>query len=145
MKVNKDVVKMIKMCLFLKSSPFDCHSSSAIRPFAIRRVIQISKAHIVRPGEREKARRSPPSLPAYPKFLTGFCFLPPSLPSPSLRPLSAFPLPPFSLHSSFPLFQMSTRLESKSALLMLSGMTGRKVRECLLAPFLQLELDSLHS
>ena len=91
-----------------------------------------------REGESKAIAALPPCLP---QILDRFLF-PPSFPSPSLRPLSAFPLPPFSLHSSFPLFQMSTRRESKSALLMLSGMTGRKVRECLLAPFLHLELHA---
>ena len=94
------MIKMnTSMCLFLKLSPFDRHSS-AIRPFAIRHVIQISKAHIARAGERGKAGRSPalpPSLPpCLPQILDRFLF-PPSLP-----PLTSPPLriPPSSLQSS---------------------------------------------
>ena len=92
MKVNADAMKMnkINMCLFLKSSAFDCHSS-AIRPFAIRHVIQISKAHLGRERKHKQGDRRPPCLP---QILDRFLF-PPSLP-PSLPPHFSP-----SLHSPF--------------------------------------------
>ena len=127
------------MFLLLKSSSFDCHSS-AIRPFAIRHVIQISKAHLARPGEKAQAGRSPPSLPAYPKFLTGFCFLPPPFPltSPPLR------IPPSSLQSSLFLPALSNVHQTREQVSFANafGDDGEKGARVLACRFPHLELCS---
>ena len=80
-----------------------------------------------REGESKAIAALPPCLP---QILDRFLF------PPSLRPLSAFPLPPFSLHSSFPLFQMSTRREREQVSFANAfGDDGEKGARVLACPF----------